>query len=124
MNSRAKIAGAMALLFTIFVAFSSFLDCPFLNRSDSAHASMPCCPRESSPSQECPLSDALQTCPFYVTESKIGVAEGKVVIAGITPSVDPLTDTLLAEFDKPALAGSVRDPGKTDIYLVNRVLRI
>ena len=85
-QSRKAYAFGMVLAFCGWIAASVLIACPFLQAELVAKHS--CCPRTSAPSR-CPLSKSIQDCPFYVTESKIGVAENihPHVALPITPAV-------------------------------------
>src|SRR5436305_10175494 len=62
------IALGSVLAFCAWITASSLFACPFMQ----ATAKHPCCGKRATP--RCPLSKSIQDCPFYATESKIGLA--------------------------------------------------
>ncbi|HYP14814.1 MAG TPA: hypothetical protein VEQ63_12875 [Bryobacteraceae bacterium] len=75
MTRRAAVACFTATVILSFVLVSLATACPFL--LSSAEHSAPCCPRQST-NGKCPLSKNVQTCPYYVTESKLGITKSAV----------------------------------------------
>lgn len=72
-QTRRGIAIGAVLGFYGWLVVSALFVCPFL-QAELSSANHPCCPRtETVP--HCPLSKSLLDCPYYVTESKIGVTQ-------------------------------------------------
>jgi hypothetical protein len=112
-----------ALTLFALITAGSLMVCPFL-MADSTGLRNPCCPRRTPiPAKECPLSKSLQTCPFYITEAKIGIAEAKVKVAvepmapaSPTPPLSPVVSTVET--------APVYVTRASALYLVNQVLLI
>jgi hypothetical protein len=71
--ARKFTALCMAVGFCAWLTASALFTCPFL-QADMAFVRHPCCPKTNQ-TPRCPLSKSIEDCPFYVTESKIGVTE-------------------------------------------------
>jgi hypothetical protein len=90
--------------------------CPFLKLDSDA-----CCPRTDTQAQKCPLSTNIESCPFYVTETKLGIKVAKFAISGPPLSSTPAAVTTAV----PVLRTySAIPPLSGDLYLLNRVLLI
>lgn len=66
----------MAILLAVcgWLALTALIACPFLDWEPAEASGHPCCPREN-PGPRCPISPSLQNCPFYATESKLGIVQ-------------------------------------------------
>ena len=115
-------ASSVVLLLASYVILSFFVPCPFFSKSSDSASSMPCCPRQSDDAaKHCPLSESIETCPFYVTESKIGIASAFVIPVSALPlSSGPHIGSI--DIDLHSLP-QVPASG-VDTYLRNRVLLI
>jgi hypothetical protein len=92
------------------------LNCPFL-RSEPSHSS--CCPRDVP--AKCPLSKNFDTCPYVMTEAKIGFAENK------SDAVMPVVDSLGARDAMPGATDErpfSRTPSQAGLHVLIRVFRI
>jgi hypothetical protein len=88
------VALGMSLAFCTWLVASALIVCPFL-RAELNTVHRPCCPRTNAP-PHCPLSQSLQDCPFYVTESKIGVTKtiqyhhvASFIVPVVVPTLKP-----------------------------------
>jgi hypothetical protein len=104
----------MTAVLLSMITVMPLIACPFL-KLDSE---MSCCSRT-----KCPLSKTVETCPFYVTESKIGIKVGKFEITGLPFAI---TDCVIESLRGVATADTVRTnpPPAADLYLLHRVLLI
>ena len=96
---------------------ATLLRCPFLQRE----AEIDCCSR--SQHKKCPLSSTLETCPYYVTESKFGLAQGedeilpRIELSLVAPFAPAATSSGDHHFESVGRDGA-------GLHLKNRVLRI
>jgi hypothetical protein len=117
------VASSMVVLLSSYVILSLLAPCPFFgDTSQAASAPMPCCPRQSNDNpNHCPLSETIETCPFYITEAKIGVAAPFAIQVTTLPvSGEPLV-LFSSSFSHDA--DDLRVDG-IGTYLRNRVLLI
>ncbi|MBM3773559.1 MAG: hypothetical protein FJW37_00160 [Acidobacteria bacterium] len=112
------IAVLAAMVLAGMVTASPLVACPFISHSQADQDA--CCPRKSEP-LECPLAPTLQTCPYYVTESKIGTAKLKAPDAVLLITTSPVESPPAAVQDRHAPEDF---QARSEIYLRNRVLRI
>ena len=118
---RATAILTAAILGALFTA-SVLIACPFMAVSHSAGG--PCCPGQPV-APKCPLAPTLQTCPYYLTESKIGIAQPGVQV--YVPLVAVATVRLPELFGVRELwlnASGIPIRADSDLYLRNRVLLI
>ena len=101
----------MAAVLLSMITVMPLIACPFLKLETQA-----CCSRTS----KCPLSKTVETCPFYVTETKIGIKVAKFAIEGLpvaSVAFSPVAfSTVRAERIVPLVS--------SDLYLLHRVLLI
>jgi hypothetical protein len=116
------VASSIALLLASYVIVGFFAPCPYFASDPTSASSMPCCPRQTDDfAKHCPLSETVETCPFYITESKIGIAAAFAVpVTALPVSTDPqvISTGLVIEVATQAPGNGI------DIYLRNRVLLI
>jgi hypothetical protein len=117
---RKAAASVVILALGVLISGVLLLNCPFLTPS-TEHAS-PCCPRQSPSPSKCPLAPTMETCPYFITEAKLGYVEAKVL------TVSPF---IVDEAQTPALSPAILNepvsewaPAATDLHVRNRVLRI
>jgi hypothetical protein len=118
--------GTAALVSSVlfgFIMLASLAACPFLAGESSQASDHSCCPRKPAPEKHCPASDNLASCPYLLTEAKLGKTEAKFS-AGLAPApVSPII-----HHDLNAAFGAVTivdlDTDGSGTYLRNRVLRI
>ena len=118
---RGIVALAMAAAFCLWIAGSALIACPFLQAELNA-ARHPCCPR-TGPAPHCPLSQTLQDCPFYVTESKIGITEA-IQHADPAHAVSPMVVPIPAAAPDPGEAAVELIRDASGLHLRIRVLLI
>jgi hypothetical protein len=70
----------------------------------------------------CPLSRNLETCPFYITESKIGVAQGPTIVSVSLVAV--VFDAIQNQPRQSLSQAEAPLPDRSEVYLRNRVLLI
>jgi hypothetical protein len=109
----------VAVLFVAFATLSNLLPCPFLGSAAARHSSLPCCP---SPAERCPLSNTAESCPFFITEWKLGITQAKVIpVVFSLPASTIQLPIRLAPVDTVA---ELRVLDKAGTHLKNRTLRI
>jgi hypothetical protein len=118
--------GTAALVSSVlfgFIMMGSLAACPFLMGESSQSSDHSCCPRKPAPSKHCPASDNLASCPYLVTEAKIGKTEPKFAVA-VAPA--PVAGIFDHDVTAPRMGVRGIDPGAdaSGTYLRNRVLRI
>ena len=119
--------GTAALVSSVlfgFIMLASLAACPFLMGDNSQTSDHSCCPRKAASEKQCPGSDNLASCPYFLTEAKLGKTEAKFSPGGLAPALaSPGVD---ADLNVAAIV--VTNVDHTDhtsaIYLRNRVLRI
>jgi hypothetical protein len=112
----------VAVLFVAFATLSNLLPCPFLGSVSPRHSSLACCPSQSSPAERCPLSNTAESCPFFITEWKLGIAQARVIpVVFSIPASTVQLPILLAARDTVA---ELRVLDKAGTHLKNRTLRI
>src|ERR1700721_117735 len=110
----------MVLVFVSLVSFSQAIACPFLKQAGSADS---CCQKHKVPASPCPLSRTVSTCPFYITESKIGIAQRTPVVSGLF--LDVICGRSIASPQEGDRRRQVDPPlNHSETYLRNRVLLI
>ena len=111
----------LALLFAL-VTVASLIPCPLL-AAPSANSQHPGCPRSQAPLEQCPLAPTLESCPYFITEAKIGTAPSLRQLVTPVFSVTTPTDNPPSTFStfKPRLSVLRSQPG---LYLKYRVIRI
>jgi hypothetical protein len=120
LNVRVVVVSCVVFALLFFTSGAALLNCPFLSQPSSP---APCCPRETGNRQgKCPLSKSLDTCPFYVTEGKIGAAKDKVVV--VVPANEPRYPIVFDSSDWLVERSSTWVPQLTDLHVRLRVLRI
>jgi hypothetical protein len=107
---------------TVFVSGLPLLGCPFLQGGFDKEQHH-CCP--PSEQKKCPLSSTLETCPYYVTDSKLGMAQVKrdTLTLPVAATSALLKPAALLLPNASQSAQSLPFDG-TGLYLTNRVLRI
>jgi hypothetical protein len=118
--------GTAALVSSVlfgFIMMGSLAACPFLMGESSQASDHSCCPRKPAPSKHCPASDNLASCPYFVTEAKIGNTEATFTVA-VAPA--PAAPVFHQNVDASHVATRFIDQGAdgSGTYLRNRVLRI
>jgi hypothetical protein len=101
----------MAAVLLSMITVMPLISCPFLKPETQA-----CCSRTT----KCPLSKTVETCPFYVTETKIGIKVAKFAIDGLPVSSAAFTPVA---FSAPPVERIV-PLASSDLYLLHRVLLI
>jgi hypothetical protein len=106
-----------------FIMMGSLAACPFLTGASSETSKHSCCPRKPAPSKHCPVSDNLASCPYFITEAKIGKTEAKFEIA-LAPTL--VAAALHYDLNAPRIVTGFidQDADGSLSYLRNRVLRI
>jgi membrane protease YdiL (CAAX protease family) len=106
-----------------FIMLASLAACPFLMGESSQASDHSCCPRKPAPEKHCPASDNLASCPYFLTEAKLGKTEAKFSV-GLAPApVAPITHHHL-NAAVVAVTMVDEDADGSGTYLRNRVLRI
>jgi hypothetical protein len=105
-----------------WLVLTPLVACPFLQAA-SARPAAPCCPASHAPKPHCPLSPTIETCPFFVTEAKIGSSDIKIQ----TVSVERMVSAVALPAGELTFAFERFEdylPDRAESYLRNRVLRI
>lgn len=121
---RGILAVLLGSIRCLILLVSPLLACPFL-QAGQTKANQHCCPRPHSPAKSpvksCPLASTLDSCPYFLTESKIGIAQAEqsspFALTATTLTVPALASSYLA-ISKDFVAN------RANAYLRNRVLRI
>jgi hypothetical protein len=118
---RGSIASCVAFAILALASGIPLLNCPFLTPKANAKSS---CHREA-PGQhgKCPLSLTLETCPYFITDGKLGIVEAKAfAVAPALPVVVAPAEVL----SNAAPAAPLPDfiPSQTDLHIRIRVLLI
>lgn len=115
---RASIATCVVLALLTLTSGFPLLRCPFLT---TAHQAQSCCPRANpQPRKECPLSKTLETCPYYVTDAKLG----EIAAKALTPPRDRFESAVILPAVRWPRAPVLWMAASTDLYLRFRVLLI
>jgi hypothetical protein len=115
---RRLVASGLTLVFSGWLLVSGLIACPFLT-AELQPARHACCPR-SGPAPTCPVSQSLQDCPYFASESKIGMPEG---VQAFVPLAAPVVLIPVSG----AVAESARQdrrPDESGLLLRIHVLRI
>jgi hypothetical protein len=114
------ITFGVVLIFGSLVSFSVAIPYRFLTPASFGDS---CCHKKKIPvSPSCPLSKNVSTCPFYIAESKIGIAQ--------KPAVSPVSFAVIAAtLDSPVSFEALgetneRMPDQSATYLLNCFLLI
>ena len=119
--------GTAALVSSVlfgFIMLASLAACPFLMGESSQASEHSCCPRKPAPEKHCPASDNLASCPYFLTEAKLGKTEAKFSV-GLAPAV--VSPVIHHDWNAAVVAVTLlvdQDADGSETYLRNRVLRI
>ncbi|MFN3321855.1 MAG: hypothetical protein ACK5AZ_00040 [Bryobacteraceae bacterium] len=123
-----RLASALAMIFVLaaLLPATQLADCPFFSPDPAGAHESPCCPTPKHDQHEaprCPLAPTLEICPFYITEAKLGITEGKVQSADAINLTQPVA--LLADSSESSLDRiTERLPDQSSLHLKNRVFLI
>jgi membrane protease YdiL (CAAX protease family) len=118
--------GTAALVSSVlfgFIMLASLAACPFLMGESSNASKHSCCPRKPASQKHCPASDNLASCPYFLTEAKLGKTEGKFSVGLATA----LVSAIIRHDNEAAVVATNtvdQEADRSGTYLRNRVLRI
>lgn len=120
--ARRFTACLLASVVLALVSAGSLIACPFLLADPSA-ATKSCCPRSAASDRRCPLSESMETCPYYIAEARIGITEPRIGVMAVPVPAAVLEHPVPAQIS--CLVDSVPDElHRVHPLLMNCVLRI